>query len=381
VTGYELDDDVVLFLQHTGELIRLNPTAALVWRGLESGLSTRAIIDSLVHVLDIPPVQVEQDVAGFVTSLEETGALGRQAPSHQAAQPTRKGITNLTHFRGVSRPQLDIREGCYRLVDFNFRLRVPETIASETDQLLAHLSMPANGSSEALLEVFEDGNQWLLLRDGDVVDRCSSAAGVIPMLHSSILLMSYRASRCMAALHAAVVTRGDHCVVMPAVSGSGKSTLTAALLAHGFGYCADDLALLTHEPVRIRPVPTCLGLKPGSWSVLDRAFPEIRHLPTYVRADGKRVRYLRPGSVEGSHHYKATAIVFPCWSSGDPAQIRGISSGEALSRLTASGYDLKNRINREVIECLIRWIADLPSFEVRYDAPQDVAALIGPLMP
>ena len=64
-------------------------------------------------------------------------------------------------------------------------------------------------------------------------------------------------------------------MLLPAISGSGKSTLTAALLAAGFGYCTDDLALLTGEPVRIRPVPTCLGLKRGSWNILAERLPQI----------------------------------------------------------------------------------------------------------
>ena len=186
----------------------------------------------------------------------------------------------------------------------------------------------------------------------------------------------------MAALHAAAVTRGGDCIMMPATSGSGKTTLTAALLSHGFGYCTDDLALLTHEPVRIRPVPTCLGLKPGSWSVVDDVFPEIRQLPIYLRADGKQVRYLPPPSMDGARDsYRARAIVFPAWSPGQTAEIRSISSVEGLSKLTASGYDLPNRINRDIVECLIRWISRLPCFELRYDAPGDAVHMFSALMP
>ena len=185
----------------------------------------------------------------------------------------------------------------------------------------------------------------------------------------------------MAGLHAAAVTRGGDCILMPATSGSGKSTLTAALLSRGFGYCTDDLALLTHEPVRVRSVPTCLGLKHGSWSVLDDVFPEIRHLPTHLRADGKQVRYLPPPSVGVPRTYQARAIVFPVWSPGQqPAEIRRISSAEGLSRLSASGYDLRNRINRQVVGCLIRWMSGLPCFELQYDVPTDAAPIMSAVM-
>jgi len=76
VTGYELDDETVLFLEHTGELFRLNPTAALVWRGLKTGLSSRDIIDSLVQVVGGAATAVERDVAELMTGLRKVGVLG-----------------------------------------------------------------------------------------------------------------------------------------------------------------------------------------------------------------------------------------------------------------------------------------------------------------
>ena len=75
VMGYDLDEDAILFLEYSGELVRLNPTAALVWRGLASGLSPRTIIDSLVQVLNAPAMDVERDVTGLMRSLQEAGAL------------------------------------------------------------------------------------------------------------------------------------------------------------------------------------------------------------------------------------------------------------------------------------------------------------------
>jgi hypothetical protein len=75
VRGYDVDEDAILFLEYSGELLRLNPTAALVWRGLASGLSSREIIDSLVQVLKAPATNVERDVTGLINSLQEAGAL------------------------------------------------------------------------------------------------------------------------------------------------------------------------------------------------------------------------------------------------------------------------------------------------------------------
>jgi hypothetical protein len=385
VTAYELDDDTVLFLENTGELLRLNPTAALIWRGLSSGLSSVEICDLMAQVFGAPALEVGRDVQALITSLQRAGALDGSPINKGPTQSIEQFPRPPRHLPNVSSPKVGSRGRSYGLVDFRFRLSTPTAFETDVDRLLGHLSATENGSPEVFLDILHDGTHWVLLRDGRAVDSCTAAVGVIPMLHSNILLMAYAESKSMAGIHAAAVTRGDSCILMPATSGSGKSTLAAALLTEGFGYCTDDLALLTDEPVRIRPVPTCLGLKSGSWNVLENMCPEIRQLPTHVRADGKRIRYLPPppsGDVGRVDNYKVCAIVFPLWSQGTrPAQIRKISSAEGLSRLTTAGYDLHRRMNQETVECLIRWISGLPCLELRYDRPPDAAPLISALIP
>jgi len=146
VTGYELDDSTVLFLEYTGELLRLNPTAALIWRGLASGLSSRDIVDSLVQVLDAPAVEVERDVAGLMTSLQEAGVLGGSPVSNCAIHAFTVGTTVRAQFRSISHRQRDLQECCYGLVDFRFRLRIPSAISTDVNQLLGHLSLPESCS-------------------------------------------------------------------------------------------------------------------------------------------------------------------------------------------------------------------------------------------
>jgi hypothetical protein len=169
---------------------------------------------------------------------------------------------------------------------------------------------------------------------------------------------------------------------MPGASGSGKTTLTAAALAYGFQYCSDDLILLTHEPVRIRPVSTCLGLKSGSWNVLSGLIPGIHDLRTHIRPDGKKIRYLMPGDgiAHNRYSYTKTCIVFPVWTPGSVTKAQKIGTAEALARLTASGYDLPNRINNEVVASLIRYISGMQCFELRYDSLEDAVRTLSDLL-
>src|SRR5262249_27874103 len=146
ITGYELDGDTLLFLEHRGELLRLNPTAALIWRGLASGLSSRDIIESLVQVLDAPSGQVKRNVTDLMTSLKEAGVL--DAPVRNRATHVNKvQSTRSIDFRRAPHQQVVSRERCYRLVDFVFRLRVPSAIEQDAHHLLAHLSLPEGCST------------------------------------------------------------------------------------------------------------------------------------------------------------------------------------------------------------------------------------------
>jgi hypothetical protein len=388
VSSYDFDDGAILFVEHTRELLRLNPTGALIWQGLRAGLPFQEIVSSLVHVTGTPVVAIERDVAALIKDLEGVGVL-------QANRLMRRNSSSITgepkltpkepaRSYGCSAVRDDkSAERCYQLVDFRFRLRTPAgAIASEADRLFSHVHLSDSSGSSVVVELVEDGNEWLLLYDDRVVDRCSSSGAVIPMLHGNVLLTAYRTSGCMAALHAAAVIRNDTCVLMPGASGSGKTTLTAAALAYGFQYCSDDLILLTHEPIRVRPVPTCLGLKSGSWNVLAGLFPQIHELPTHVRADGKKIRYLPPGNgiSQTPDSYAVTHLVFPVWSTGSAATARKIGTAEALARLTASGYDLPNRINNDVVGSLIRYISQLQCFELLYDSTEDAIHTLSDLL-
>src|SRR5215813_119774 len=325
VISYDLDDGAVLFIEDTRDLLRLNPTGAAIWQGLRAGLSFHEIVSSLVDGTGAPADVIERDIASLIKELEGIGVLRPKGFVRHRSSPATSEDYNVAakgparQYRGSTIRDHRSEDRSYQLVDFRFRLRNPAgSIECEAARLFSHLPLSDTNSSDVVVEVVEDGNEWLLLYDDEVVDRCSSAGAVIPMVHANILLTAYRTSSCMAALHAAAVIRNGTCVLMPGVSGSGKTTLTAAALSYGFQYCSDDLILLTHEPVHIRPVPTCLGLKSGSWNVLSGLIPGIRDLPTHVRSDGKKIRYLMPGDgiAQNRYSYTKTCIVFPVWTAG-----------------------------------------------------------------
>jgi hypothetical protein len=371
VATYELGDDTVIFHEHTGELLRLNPTAAAVWKGLRSGMPSTEIVELLAGNFGISAEQIRGDVERLVSGFEEAGLLREHDQCVANQQPQSAEACAAPAF---ARRPLHFWERCYAIADFQFRLRTPSrAVQAETHALLAHLALPESASPEAVIDLVDGWDQWFLMSEEGVIAKCPKASGFIPMVHAHLLLTAYRHSTCMAAVHAAVVTRNQNCILMPAPSGSGKTTLAAVLMARGFGYCADDLALLTNDPVRVRPVATSLGLKSGSWKVVEHLFPELNQLPEYRRSDGKRIKYLPSRDTRAGDSYIPRCIIFPSWEPGCPTELKNISSAEALTRLTEAGYDLPQRINRDLVGALIGWISQIPCFTLRFESAEDAA--------
>ena len=390
VTSYDLDDGAVVFVEHTRELLRLNSTGAVIWHGLRAGLPFQEIVSSLVYATGAPDVAIRRDVAALIKDLENVGVLHTNEIARRGGSPIDTAEPNLAAIRPLRRyensqfREYEPAERCYQLVDFRFSLRTPtDSIGCEAGRLFSHLRLSdSSAAGGVVVEVVQDKNDWLLLYDDTVVDQCSSPSAVIPMLHANLLLTAYRTSDCKAAIHAAAVIRDDMCVLMPGASGSGKTTLTAAALAHDFRYCGDDLILLTDEPIRMRPVPTCLGLKSGSWNVLSGLFPGIHNLPTHTRSDGKQIRYLSPGhSIAPNYNsHTVTFLVFPVWTPGSVPKIQKIGPAEALAKVAASGYDLPNRIINQVVASLIRYISGMRCYEFLYDSIDDAVRALSELL-
>lgn len=95
------------------------------------------------------------------------------------------------------------------------------------------------------------------------VDRALNAAAVAHLGQTYLLL------------HAGAVARGGQGLVLPARSGAGKSTLVAGLLAAGFDYLSDEVAIFDVATGRLLPFPKCLGIKAGSRRVLRPQFPAL----------------------------------------------------------------------------------------------------------
>ncbi len=382
VHSFLLGDELMLFSQQTGAMFRLNQSAALIWSCCEEGLNRQAIVAELVQTFNLPESAAETDVDAILTEWQLRGLLepggdlfGAPAETPCEASPVPAALPRLTVLRDYP------LERHYRLLDSVFRLRFTTTALELIAQsVFGHLAVPEQPCFDVALDVQEVETGFVLCCDGELVDHCSSEAELGPLLHGWLLSATYSRTDCLAALHAAAVSHGDQCILMPASSGSGKSTLTAALIASGFEFCTDELVLLNRHSHTIRALPAGIGLKSGSWPVLEPYYPALFELPVFLRQDGKQVRYLLPPRHETLAHTAAFqpvhALVFPRYRPEQATELNRISPGDALCRLTEAGYDVQGGLNTEQVRELVDWMGGLDCFELNLrDLPEAISRI------
>jgi len=369
---FDVDDGVVLLLESSGKLIFLNPTAAFIWSGIDAGLSIKELISKLAEHARVPLERATTDCTNWLAEWKKLCTLETEYQSRHDLKsleepPTVVAAEELL----ISLGECEFRfENLHRLLDFGFNIRVTN---AEDKNLIRQLigDLPeCVGPVKAVFDLIPVKDRYILRQNGRVIDSCRGTDELLPMIHASLLLAAYMGSDCTVALHAAALSRGDRCVLLPGPSGAGKSTLSAALLARDFEFCSDDLVLLTGAPIRVRGLGVRVGLKKASWAALMDTWPELEELPIYRRPDGKLIRYFLPSTTTtdtAAHDsYTPSCVVFPSYGSNVKTELIRVGTGEALQKLAAAGYDLRGRINRELVSELIDWLSTTPCYELRY---------------
>lgn len=154
-------------------------------------------------------------------------------------------------------------------------------------------------------------------------------------------------------LHAAVLERNGHAIVLPGDPGAGKSTLTAALALSGYRLLSDEMALIDRDTGMLMPLARPVGLKNRSIEIV-RSFSASAVLGEVAHDTHKgSVAHLKPptSSVEASGLGAWPAcIVFPRWQEGAVLALTPCSKSSTFMRsakhafnyemLGSTGFDL-----------------------------------------
>lgn len=179
-------------------------------------------------------------------------------------------------------------------------------------------------------------------------------------------------------LHAAVVERNGHALVLPAAPASGKTTLCAALVHRGWRLLSDEFGLVAPGTLQFTPLPRPMPLKNESIEVM-RAFAPAAVLGPRIEGTRKgTVAHVQPpcDSVR-LQHVRASArwLVFPKWERDAALDLRSVSQLEAFVGVTANAfnYELQGVAGFETASDLAR---SSQCFRLRYSRLDEAVAVL-----
>jgi hypothetical protein len=349
-------------------LFAFSTTATFLWCQLEDGLARPAVIGAYARTFGTTEGTAAEAVDGLVSDWRAL-ALLEGAPDPGEVDPIGGSSISTVMFDGRFEPvatrSLRMLDTCFRLgFSSASQLRAAEAVLSP------FLTETAGPSPVAVL-VVEDGAGALIVIDGAIVASCSGASELVSTLKAELVVSALNRYPLGIYLHAAVMRTGDGCLLLPARPGSGKTMLAAGLASAGFAYHSDEVAVLDGDRLAARGLPLCLTLKEGAWTTLAALDPEIASLPTHHRVDGKIVRYLPPpvrrGDPDLDRHWPVRWVIFPRYRVGAVNRLVPVRRTEALSRLLDECLALRLALNDDLVEQLVRWIADIECFELEHD--------------
>jgi len=176
-------------------------------------------------------------------------------------------------------------------------------------------------------------------------------------------------------IHAAVVERGGHALVMPAPPGSGKSTLCAALVARGWRLLTDELALIDVETRRIRPLPRPISLKNASIRLIAEFWRDVPMSSVVHDTLKGSVAHARPpaASVQAADQTALPGwIVLPTFRAAEPMSLTPLSRSTAFMRLVESAFNY-SVLGLRGFDILADVVAASDCYEFRYGGQLDDA--------
>jgi hypothetical protein len=387
IHSYLLEDELLLFSEHARAIYRLNPSAALIWCCFEEGLDQQSISAELSHTFELPALEADTVVSSTLSEWEALGLLGQGSnPSSTHSEDETERKYTVDSARPVVKANEYPLERRYRLLETVMRIRFSESgMAQIAQAVFAHLGVSDDEPYDFSLDVQRDQDGHSLHCNGELVERCVTEEELAPLLHAYAAGEACSIAENLIAIHAAAISRGKECIVLPAKAGNGKSTLTGALIRSGFEYCTDELVLLKRQTHSVQAVPVGIALKPGSWSLLGSFHPELEDLPVFLRPDGKRVRYLLPDKQafpsNTARCHPIHSLVFPIFHPTETTGLDRISPAEALCRLAEAGYDMEGGLDRERVTELVGWISGISCYELRVNDLQEAVSRMAELLP
>lgn len=365
----------VLFHGPAQRLYRFNTVATYIWCLLENGLDETEIKASLQDAFSLSVDAAAEFYCQSELAWSDIGVLA-DAPvialDDKVVQPE-------LNFMSVSEAEF-VAECEYCLLSSVIRMRfTAEGQLAVVDPLLRHLQNDKSLPVAVTLDVVSRDGKIFLCRDSQVCLSCDDVVSLAPLAKSLVWQTAVLNHDFFLDIHAGVVGDGKQCFVFPAAPGAGKSTLVTALMANGFEFFSDEIALIREVDFSVSPAPLSICVKDAGVGVIANYYPEVKELRRHYRSDGKWVRYLPPpqASIAAADSVRPVgAVVFPQYKAGGETRLSRIESIDALQRLMDECLIVSARLDVEKVRQLVVWVDTTPCYTLQMSDLNEAVAIV-----
>ncbi len=375
---FQLGEGWVLFQPNNARLMALNNTGKLVLDLFSAGYGQDEIASFFVLQFDLSAKQAESDVQNVLADLIEVKNIEIHLDT-QISDPKRPSLAQET-LDSLSLPNCFTPMGTFcfgsHCVQIHLQTTLVEHIAMYFSRFYHRLIPPTEDAT--LLEIFRTPEGFQLRFQGEVIATKESSTELHEKISELLLAWEHPHIDFLAYFHAAAISKGPRSVLLPGVSGSGKTTLTAFLVGHGFDYHGDDVIAMAINDGSLRPLPTQLSIKTGSWLLLESLYPTLPNLPT-INCYGREVRYVQPRQTKASGH-APSVILFPTYKKERATQLSPLTPFQTMIRLLETSMNLDQPATEEKLAELIRFVETTPAYILTYNDLSNAKAVIEELL-
>lgn len=345
---------VAVFSDKRQRLFELNETAAWLARRLEAGTRWSALRDDLADQ-GLDPIIAGNYARDSLLMWSREGIATATLPAARRQQAARQTI-EIAGFR---------RTLCYG----------SHALMERIAPVFVHLEA-GDDDGATCYDIVAARDLAFVGRSGQpalIVTTLQAAPALKGVLIEDILT----APGAPIALHTACLARHGGALLLAGSPGAGKSTLTVALMAAGFGYGGDDIALVDHagHVQGLRFAPT---IKTGSWRLIADLRADLARAPVHHRLDGKRIRFLSPGH-GSSGALPVRWIVTLRRSKGAPATLVREDPADALAALIREAYSSQGSASSADIRMLVDLVSGAECHALIYSDLDEAARTLAVL--
>lgn len=143
-------------------------------------------------------------------------------------------------------------------------------------------------------------------------------------------------------IHAAVLEKHGHAVILPAPPGSGKSTLCAALARNGWRLLSDELALIRIADGNVIPLPRPVSLKNASIDIMRAYAPDAvfsRKVSDTMKGTVAHMQAPADSVARADEPARPGWIIFPRYEAHADTRLTALPKARAFMRAADNAFN------------------------------------------